>query len=98
MTAQTSVLDSNEPCRVVAFPLARRIGRIREVVRKLNGKSRAAGAFYERQVTEGLLTHLDRLGVDEAEQDRQIDSFWVQVNVEVAALVCRNEPGGDLAC
>ena len=98
MTARRSAMDSQVPCRVIAFPLGRRIGRIREVARKLNGKSRAAASFYQRQVTEGMTAHLDRLGVDELEQDRQIDTFWVQVNVEVAALSRGSESGGDLAC
>jgi hypothetical protein len=98
MTARTSVLESKGPCCVIAFPLMNRVGRVREVARKLNGKSQAAASFYERQVTEGMLAHLDRLGVEEAEQDRQVDSFWVQVNMEVAALIRGSESGGDLAC
>lgn len=99
MTARPSALEWNTPCCVVAFPLAHRVGRIREVAWKLQGKSRAAASFYERQVTEGLLAHLDRLGVDEQEQDRQVDSFWIQVNVELAALICSSDhPGGDLVC
>jgi hypothetical protein len=96
MTAQTSMPEANESCRVVAFPLARRIGRIREVARKLNGKSRAAASCYELQVTGGMLAHLERLGVDEAEQERQIDSFWAEVNMEVSTLICGSgQSGGD---
>jgi hypothetical protein len=76
---QMNLLDWNPPCQVVAFPLINRVGRIREVAEKLNAKSLAAANFYERQVTEGLLAHLDRLGVDEAEQDRQIACFWDEV-------------------
>jgi hypothetical protein len=99
MTARTAVLESKAPCCVIAFPLMHRVGRIREVARKLNGKSRAAASFYERQVTDGLLAHLERLGVDETEQERQVDSFWTQVNVEVRHQISGSDsPGGDLAC
>jgi hypothetical protein len=58
-----NLLDWNPPCRILAFPLASRIGRIREVASKLHEKStERAVDHYRRQVTEGMIGHLDRLG------------------------------------
>jgi hypothetical protein len=94
---QMNLLDWSPPCQVIAFPLIHRVGRIREVAEKLNAKSLAAANFYERQVTEGLMAHLDRLGVDEAEQDRQLACFWDAVCLERARLSCSRHPGGDAA-
>jgi hypothetical protein len=92
-------LDWTPPaCRIIAFPLVNRVGRIREVAAKLSTKSKAGADFYMRQVSEGLFVQLDRVGVPEHAQDEQIGAFWSAVEIEVARLTYRGQrPGGDAA-
>ncbi|MGO8546681.1 DUF6074 family protein [Rhizobium ruizarguesonis] len=72
------------PCKVLAFPLVHRVGRIREVASKWLAKSTDRHAeTYRKQVTEGMVRHLDRLGILEAEQDEQIGAFWDAVDAEI---------------
>ena len=72
------------PCSVIAFPLDRRMGKIRDVAAKLLDKTTDRHAeWYRRQVTEALLVHLERLGLPEGEQDDQLGAFWSRVQDEM---------------
>ncbi|WP_042778951.1 DUF6074 family protein [Sinorhizobium fredii] len=75
------------PRQVIAFPLVNRMGKIRDVARKLLEKTteRHAG-YYTKQVSDGLTAHLDRLGLSPEERNRQIDDFWTRVEQEVIRL------------
>lgn len=88
-----------DTCTVIAFPLVRRAGKIRDVAAKLLTKSSDRHVeSYRNQVTDALLNHLDRLGVPEAAQDEQVGAFWHAVEMEVARLTYRGRrPGGDAA-
>jgi hypothetical protein len=88
-----------DPCDVVAFPLIRRIGKIRDVASKMLAKSTDRHAeSYRDQVTTGLLGHLTRLGISEREQDEQIGAFWSAVQAEMIRLTYRGQrPGGSAA-
>ncbi|UCI33220.1 DUF6074 family protein [Mesorhizobium sp. B4-1-4] len=95
MSAQMELLDWNRGCHVIAFPLIRRLGRIREVASKMLTKSTDRHAErYRDQVTTGLLGHMTRLAIPEREQDEQLGAFWSAVQAEIARLTYGNRPGG----
>lgn len=87
------------PVSVIAFPLDRRAGKIRDVARKLLSKTTDRHAdYYCSQVTEALRLHLEKIGLSESEQDEQIGAFWSKVDAELARLSYRgtgsNDPRG----
>ncbi|AFL53997.1 hypothetical protein ABIE78_006374 [Sinorhizobium fredii] len=83
------------PCKLIAFPMANRVGKIRDVARKLAEKTteRHAG-YYAKQVTDGLTAHFDRLGIPPHERDQQIDAFWTKVEQEVLRLTYQSSGAG----
>ncbi|MGR9349952.1 DUF6074 family protein [Rhizobium leguminosarum] len=87
------------PCKVMAFPMVARVGKIRDVARKLASKTTDRHAdYYCSQVTEALRLHLEKIGLAEAQQDEQIGAFWAKVDQEVVRLTYRgtgsNDPRG----
>ncbi|RUV69094.1 MAG: hypothetical protein EOR30_24120 [Mesorhizobium sp.] len=73
-----------EPCQVIAFPLIRRMGKIRDVATKMLAKSTDRHAeSYRDQVTAALLSHLTRIGVPQAQQGKQLTTFWAAVQTEI---------------
>ncbi|RWC38329.1 DUF6074 family protein [Mesorhizobium sp.] len=68
----------------IPFPLTRRVGKIRDVATKMMAKSTDRHAeSYRDQVTVALLSHLTRIGVPQADQDKQLSTFWAAVQTEV---------------
>jgi hypothetical protein len=88
----------NPPCRIILFPMPARVGRVRDVARKLASKpTERAADYYFSQVSEALVAQLSKIGIPELEQDEQIGAFWSAVNQEVARLSYRgtgNDPRG----
>lgn len=86
-------------CAVIVFPLVRRIGKIRDVARKMLDKSTDRHAeSYRDQVTTGLQGHLTRVGIPEQEQDEHLGAFWSAVDAEMTRLIYRgSRPGGSAA-
>ncbi|WP_336067221.1 DUF6074 family protein [Nitratireductor rhodophyticola] len=86
----------NRDCLLIAFPLHRRTGKIRDVARKLLAKSTDRHAdCYRRQVTDALDRNLLRLGVENAQISKQIGSFWRAVDLEISRISYRKQgPGG----
>lgn len=87
------------PCRIIVFPLTKRVGRIRTVAEKMLDKpTDRAAAFYRNQVTDALLKSLERAGIPEAEQDEQLGAFWQAVQAEMIRLnYAGHRTGGDAA-
>lgn len=87
------------PCKIIAFPLVRRVGKVRDVARKMLTKSTVRHMdSYCEQVTGVLINQMDRLGVPEAEQDEQLGLFWLAVEREAYLNLNRDgRPGGDAA-
>ncbi|QND50817.1 hypothetical protein HB779_02120 [Phyllobacterium sp. 628] len=85
-----------QPCKLVSFPLNRRVGKVRDVALKLLEKSTDRHAeFYRNQVTDALLRQLERIGVSETDQDEQLGAFWESVREEMLRLTYRgSRPGG----
>lgn len=87
------------PCMIIAFPLEHRVGKVRDVARKLLAKTTERHAdYYASQIEDALRHHLSKAGVSQIEQDRQICAFWGKVNAEIARLTHRgtgsNDPRG----
>lgn len=74
-----------EPVLVLAFPLDARVGKIRDVARKLSAtKTERHGESYRAQVTEALRVHLRSKHVPADQHHGEIASFWRAVNIELA--------------
>jgi hypothetical protein len=79
-------------CHLIPFPLVRRIGKVRDVARKMLDKSTDRHAdFYRTQVTDALLKHLEKIGLPESEQEEQLSAFWTAVDFEIARLKYRTQ-------
>jgi len=85
-------------CLVVAFPLLRRIDKVRQVARQVAAKrSDRHEGYYRDQIGEALERQLERLGIRPDERNRQMTKFWQAVEVEVARCNRRGTPGGSAA-
>ena len=82
-----SLFDWTPPCRMIVFPMSRRVGRIRDVaVKMLDKPTDRAALSYRDQVTEGMLKQMAKVGIPEAEQDEQLGAFWQAVQAEIIRL------------
>ncbi|MCZ7488519.1 DUF6074 family protein [Rhizobium rhizogenes] len=82
-------------CSLIPFPMANRVGKIRDVASKLIEKHTDRHAdYYCKQVTEALTAQFDRLGFSEDQKDEQIGAFWTKVHHEVVRLRHRGGPTG----
>ncbi len=71
-------------CRLIAFPLGNRIGKIRDVAAKMLDKTSERHAdYYRDQVTSALLKQFDTIGLSHQEQDAQLRAFWEKVRDEM---------------
>lgn len=86
----------HQACLLIAFPLHRRTGKIRDVARKLLAKNTDRHAdSYRRQVTDALDRKLLRLGMEKTQISKQIGSFWRAVDLEISRISYRKQgPGG----
>ncbi|KAA3500255.1 hypothetical protein DXM26_20530 [Agrobacterium tumefaciens] len=74
-------------CIVISFPLARRMGKVRDVAAKMLDKTTERHAEqYRSQVTEALQKQMSRSGVDRALQSAEIEAFWAKVQEEMVRL------------
>ncbi|MDX0581955.1 hypothetical protein GOD01_03365 [Sinorhizobium medicae] len=84
------------PCKVIAFPMVSRVGKIRDVARKMMDKASERHAeYYQRQVTEGLIAQLVKIGLSEIEQDEQIGAFWTKVEQEMVRMTYGRSGAGN---
>src|SRR5690349_169843 len=82
------VPDASTSADVVAFPLDRRIGKIRDVARKLVAtKSERHSESYRRQVAAALEANLIGRGVSPEQVVGDLVRFWRCVELEAARLV-----------
>lgn len=87
---------SDRDCKIIAFPLVKRVGKVRDVASKLLEKSTERHAeYYRTQVTDALFKQLEKIGLSELEQDEQVGAFLSAVDMEMYRLTYRlNNPGG----
>lgn len=81
---------------LIIFPMSKRVGRIRDVaVKMLDKPTERSAEHYRRQVTEAILTGLDRIGVVEQEKAAHVSEFWKAVENEVGRIAyCGHGTGG----
>lgn len=85
---------SPPPCQMLAFPLNKQVGKIRNVAHKLSNKATDKhAAYYRIQVDEALRSHLAKASVAPDEQARQITAFWSAVRNEMQRLACHSLNG-----
>lgn len=85
------------PCKVIAFPLDKRIGRVRQVASKLLGKKGQAADTYWRQTVTTMIRQMERAGIPKGEIDAEVRSFFHAVHRELVRLSYaeeRQSPGG----
>lgn len=90
---------SMPPARLVPFPLARRVGKIRDVAGKMLAKSTDRHAVYYRsQITAAFKEQLGRLRLSDVERDRELAAFWEQVRAEMIRMTFEGRlPGAPAA-
>jgi uncharacterized protein DUF6074 len=93
-----SMFEAQSPtsCQIIAFPLTKRVAKIRDVAAKLIEKAtdRQAEA-YRNQIADTLFRHLERIGVPEDEQDEQVGAFFTAVELELSRLYDLTDDYGD---
>ena len=73
------------PPKVVPFPLARRLGKVKDVVDKLATKTTQRHVeSYREQVTEALQRQMTGHGITQEGQARELAMFWQAVASEMA--------------
>lgn len=83
------------PCEILAFPLVRRVGKVRDVAAKLTGKTTEKhAASYRLQVDTALRAHLARTRLDDSAIDAQVAAFWSSVQIEMQRLAFRDRGHG----
>lgn len=83
------------PVVLVVFPLANRVGKIRDVAQKMLGKTTDRHSeHYKGQVTDALTRPLEKIGLAETEIADQIDAFWRKVHEEMIRLAYQGHGAG----
>lgn len=79
------------PCKVVLFPLTKRLGKVRHTAGILSQKRGEDASLYWKQVIAANRKHLTRIGLDEASIQAELRSFHDAVQSE---MVRRSFAGG----
>ncbi|WP_146260551.1 DUF6074 family protein [Sinorhizobium medicae] len=85
------------PCKLIAFPLVHRVGKIRrvaEVYCRKEGNERKG--YWNAQINQ-LADHLARLGYPESEIERQLDAFKEAVRCELNRIAYEGHGTGGAA-
>jgi len=93
---QLNLLDWQPPRRVLVFPLARRVVRVRNVAEKLSQKSGFVAEAYWKQTVSTLRGQMERAGIETEVIDQELRSFFdaVQAELNRMAYASRGHPGG----
>ena len=71
-------------CKFIPFPMASRIGRIRDTAAKMLDKPTEKSAeHYRRQVNEAISAHLGKIGLDHEGMEAERAEFWRAVEGEM---------------
>lgn len=71
------------PCKLIAFPLINRVGKIRRCAEVLEGKTGKDADGYWRAQVRQLSEHLERIGCPVDEIERQVREFQDAVQSEL---------------
>lgn len=89
------MLHGKSSAELIPFPLNCRIGKVRDVARKLASKTTERHAdHYREQVSDALRGQLTKVGVSIFDQEQQIAQFWSEVDREVTRIHFRDSHGG----
>lgn len=92
---QLDLLTWTPPRKVIAFPMAKRIGKVRHTAEILASKQSDAARAYWRQVCGALSAQMDRAGIPADERDVELRAFFDAVQAELNRLAYRGQrPGG----
>lgn len=93
---QMDLLNWTPPRKVLAFPLAKRIGRIRSVAEKLSRKHGFMAETYWKQTVSTLRGQMERVGIPDDEIEAELRSFFFAVQEEMTRMgqVHHGHPGG----
>ena len=96
---QLDLMTSSPPrCRVVAFPLAKRVSKVRRVADLLERKHGRDAEIYWKTTVRGLIDQLARAGIAGAEATEEVRSFHEAVQSELTRRAYRgSRPGGSAA-
>ncbi|UCI17021.1 DUF6074 family protein [Mesorhizobium sp. B2-1-8] len=95
---QLSLLDWTPPCKVVAFPLAKRSGKVRRVAEVLSTKHGAAATNYWKQTIAAIAGQMQRAGIDHDAINSELRDFHDAVQRELWTLAGQGQrPGGSAA-
>lgn len=94
---QLDLLGWPAPCKVLVFPLDKRVGRVRRVAEKLLQKKGFMADAYWRQTVTTLEGQMVRQGIPEAEIDRQLLAFFDAVRAEIIRLSHSGKNSGGAA-
>lgn len=82
------------PVKILLFPMACRVGRIRDVAAKLVAKTTDHHAsYYREQVSTAIRNQLSALGVPNHDQEQQLCDFWEKVHAETVRLAYQGSNG-----
>jgi hypothetical protein len=91
---QLDLLSWAPPCRIHAFPLARRMTKVRAVAENLHRKHGRAADIYWRQTVSTLAGQLSRAGVPASEVSETLRGFFDAVQREMTIQDYRKLGGG----
>lgn len=91
MKSELPLFEWSPPeCEIIAFPLARRVGKARHVAQVLAGMSGRRRDAYWRQIVEQFIRELERTSMAPEQAERQVAAF--QDAVCRALGLCRTCP------
>lgn len=73
----------DQPCQFIAFPLRKRIGKVRRVAEVYDSKRGNDRKSYWNRTVDTLGDQLDALGYDEAAINRELQTFTQAVKAEL---------------
>lgn len=82
---------------IVAFPLTRRIGKIRAVATNLASKSGGAAEAYWKQTVATIANQMDRNGVNQNEIRQELREFFHAVQREMIRMAGESRGTGGAA-
>ena len=78
------LFDWQPPVQVIAFPLEKRIGKVRRVAEVMSRqRTKNAEDAYFQNIDDGLKAQLLRSGVEPSKINAELDAFWNQVSIEM---------------
>ena len=91
---QLDLLSWQPPRKIIPFPTAKRIGKIRRAVEMLSTKHGGAAETYWRQTITALANQLHRAGFDEETIGAQVRAFHDAVQAELSRPLDTRGGGG----